>query len=155
MDLVQRSLVGQNITTGPLTYECMKRVLKGDTKAEFLWQANVEGTHTVANFTAVMNKITANIFPIYANRDQRQYMQMYLRKPPEMKVHILTMRLLQLNTYLTYFSSDHSGQLVAPLSEDKVKEISYIAMQNLWKKENNGTGIQLLKWFYPKHGRIL
>ena len=37
MDLVQKSLVGQNVTTGPPMYECMDRVLKGDTKADFLW----------------------------------------------------------------------------------------------------------------------
>ena len=35
MDLVQKSLVGQNITTDPFIYEFMERVLTGDSKAEF------------------------------------------------------------------------------------------------------------------------
>ena len=34
-ELVQKSLVGQNITIGPPIYKCMERVLKGDAKAEF------------------------------------------------------------------------------------------------------------------------
>ena len=130
MDLVQKSLVGQNVTIGPPMYECMERVLTGDAKAEFLQQANLAGARTVANFTTVMNTMTAHIFPTYANRDQR-----YLRKPPEMKVRTFTTRLLQLNNYLAYFPPDHSGQPVAPLSEDKVKEILYHAMPNLWKKK--------------------
>ena len=33
MDLVQKSLVEQNVTTGPTMYQCMERVLKGATKA--------------------------------------------------------------------------------------------------------------------------
>ena len=75
MDLVQKSLVGQNVTTGPPMYECMERVLTGDAKAEFLQQANLAGACTVANFTTVMNTMTAYIFPTYTNCDQRQYMQ--------------------------------------------------------------------------------
>ena len=58
VDLVQKSLVGQNVTTGPPMYKCMERVLKGDTKAEFLQQANLVGSHTVANFTMVIAAMT-------------------------------------------------------------------------------------------------
>ena len=85
MNVVQKSLVAQNITICPPMYKCMERFLTGDAKAEFCQQANLAGSHTVANFTTVMNKMTAHIFPTYANRDQRRYMQRYVRKPPEMK----------------------------------------------------------------------
>ena len=40
VDLVQKSLVGQNVITGPPMYKCIERVMKGDGKAEFLQQAN-------------------------------------------------------------------------------------------------------------------
>ena len=90
--------------------ECMESVLTVDAKAEFLHQANLAGTHTVANFTTLMNEMTFHISPTYANRDQNQYMQKYLRKKPNMKVHIFTSRLLKLNNYLAYFHPDHSGQ---------------------------------------------
>ena len=75
VDLVQKSLVGQNVTTGKPMYDCMERVLKGDAKAEFLQQASLVGTRTVANFTTVMATMTVHVFPTYAYRDQRRYMQ--------------------------------------------------------------------------------
>ena len=133
MDLVQKSLVGQNVTTGPPMYECMERVLKGDAKAEFLQQANSVGSCTVANFTTVMATMTVHIFPTYAYRDQRQYKQRYLRKHPEMKVRSFTTRLIELNMYLLYF--DLPGQLVTSLPDDDIKEILYHAMPNTWKKK--------------------
>ena len=116
-------------------YDCMERVLKGDAKAEFLQQANLVGSRTVANFTTVMATMTVHVFLTYAYRDQRRYMQRYLRNPPEMKARTFTTRLLQLNNYLTYFPPDRPGQPVAPPSEDKVKEIVYHAMPNSWKKK--------------------
>ena len=121
MDLVQNSLVRQNITTGPLMYKCMEWVCTGDTNTEFCQKTNLVGSHTVANFITVMNKMTAQIFPACTNRDQRPYMQRYLRKPPEMKVQTFTTRLLQLNAHLAYFPPDHAKQSVNPLPEDKVK----------------------------------
>ena len=35
VELVQKALVGQNVTTGLPMYKCMERILKGDAKAEF------------------------------------------------------------------------------------------------------------------------
>ena len=52
-----------------------------------------------------------------------------------MKVLTFTTRQLQLNTYILYFPNDYSDQQVPPLSEDKVKEIIYHTMPNLWKKK--------------------
>ena len=116
-------------------YECMERVLKGDAKAEFLQQANLVGSCTVANFTTVMATMTVHVFPTYAYRDQRRYMQRYLKKPLDMKVRSFTTRLIQLNTYLPYFPPDRPGQLVTSLPDDDIKEILYHAMPNTWKKK--------------------
>ena len=63
MDLVQKSFEGQIVTTGPPMYECIKRVLTDDAKAEFRQQASLVGSCTVVNFTTFMNKMTAPIFP--------------------------------------------------------------------------------------------
>ena len=51
VDLIQKSLGHQKITTGPPMYKCMERVLKGDAKAEFLQQAYQIGSCTKATFT--------------------------------------------------------------------------------------------------------
>ena len=40
VNLVKKSLVGQNVTTGPPMYKCMERMLIGGTKTEYLQQAN-------------------------------------------------------------------------------------------------------------------
>ena len=135
VDLVQKSLVGQNVTTGPPMYKCMEMVLKGDAKAEFLQKAYLVDSQRVANFITVMATMTVHIFPTYAYRDQRRYMQRYLRKPPDMKVRSFTTRLIQLNTYLPYFPPDRPGQLVSSLPDDDIKEILYHAMPNTWKKK--------------------
>ena len=76
-----------------------------------------------------MNTMTGHIFPTNANFDQRQYIQRYIRKQPEMKVN--TFIFLQLNNYLGYLPPDCSGQPVAPLFQDKVKEIIYQEMPTL------------------------
>ena len=109
VDLVQNSLVGQNVTTGLLMYKCMERMLKGDAKAEFLQQANLVGSCTVATFTMSMATMNVHVFPTYAYGDQRRFMQRYLRKPPDIKVRSSTTRLILLNTYLPHFLSGHSG----------------------------------------------
>ena len=71
VDLVQKSHVGQNITTGPPMYKCIERVLKGDTKAKFTQQANLVGSCTVANITTVMATMTVHIFLVLAYQDQK------------------------------------------------------------------------------------
>ena len=100
-DLVQKSLVEQNVTTGPPMYECMKRVLKGDVKAEFTQyddsvcscKVDLVCSCKVANFAMVMATMTVYIFPTYAYCDQQQYMQRYLMsqagvRPRLIKQHV-------------------------------------------------------------------
>ena len=130
VDLVQKALVQQNITTGPPMYECMEWVLKGDTKAEFIQQANLVRSHTVGNFTTVMATMSVYIFPVLAYQDQKEYMYRYLRKSKMMKVRTFTIRLIQLNNYFPYFPPDRIGQMVTALPDDEVKEILYHAMLN-------------------------
>ena len=70
MNLVQKSLIGQNITTGALMYKCVEKGLKNDVKAEFLQQADLVGSRTVANFTTIIAHMTVHIFPTYAYPDE-------------------------------------------------------------------------------------
>ena len=79
--------------------------------------------------------MTVHIFPTYAYCDQRQYMQTYLRKPPDMKIWTFTTRLIQLNMCLPHFLPDCPGQLVASLIDVDIKEILYHTIPNIWKKK--------------------
>ena len=94
-------------------------------------------------------------FPTYAYHDQRQYIQRYLRKPPDMKVQSFITRLIQLNIYLPHFPLDCPGQLVTSLPNDDIKEILYHAMPNMWKKNMIEQGYNYLDGFYPFYGRVL
>ena len=90
VDLVQKSLIGQNATTSPTMYECMEMVLKGVDKAELLQKANLVGSCSAANFTTVtMVIMTVHFFSTYSYCDQRLYMQRYLKKPPWYKYKII------------------------------------------------------------------
>ena len=112
-------------------YKCMEQVLKGDAKAKSLQQTDFGDSCIVANFTTVIAAMTVHVFPTYA----WQYMQNYIRKPPDMKVQSFTAKLIQLNTYLPYFPPDYLGQLVTSLPDDDIKEILYHAMPNTWNKK--------------------
>ena len=92
MDLFQESLVRQNVTSDPPMYKCMKSVLKGDAKAKLLQTANLVGGCTVANFTTVMTTMTVHVFLTYTSHDHRQYMQRYIRKPPDKNAWTFTKR---------------------------------------------------------------
>ena len=135
VDLVQNAIVGQNVTTGPPMYKCMDRVVKGDAKAKFIQQANLEGSSTVGNLTTVMATIIVHIFPALAYQDQKWYIYRYLRNPKTMKVCTFTTTLIKLNNYLPCFAPDYIGQMVTALPDDEVKEILYHAMPNLWRKK--------------------
>ena len=97
LDLVQKALVGQNVTTGPSMHDYMERVLKGDAKKEFTQHANLVGSRTVGNFVTVMATMIMHIFPVLAYQDEKRYMYRYLRKPKTMKVSTFTTRLIRLN----------------------------------------------------------
>ena len=103
VDLAQKILVAQNITSGLPIYGCMKRVLKGDAKAEFTQQADLVGSCTVGNFSTLMATMTVQIFPVLVYQDQKQYMNKFLRKYKTMKVGAFTTTTKQLNNKLPYF----------------------------------------------------
>ena len=92
VDLVQKALAGQNITTGRRMYKCMTRLVNDDAKVEFTQQANLIGSCTVGNFTTIMVTMTVHIFPVLAYQDQKRYMYRNLMKPKTMKVCTFTTR---------------------------------------------------------------
>ena len=140
MDLVQKALVGQNVTNDPPMYKYMEWVLKGDAKAEFTQQANLERSLTVGNYSTVMATMTVHIFPVLAYQDQKRYIYRYLRKPKTVKIHTFTTKLIQYNNYLPYFPPDRVGQMVTALPDDEVREILYHAMPYSWRKKMTEKG---------------
>ena len=143
-ELVNKCLVGQDITTGPQMYQLVQRVLQGDAKAQFDTQAAAHGSQTAANFKAIMATMTVHVFPRYALQDQKRYMRRYLKKPLGMKVRSFTTRLTQLNNYLSSFPPDSPGQLVEKLPNQEVKEILFYAMPETWQNRMTEQGYNYL-----------
>ena len=136
-------------------HKCMESSLKSDSKAVFFQQTNLADCHKVENLTTAMATMTLHIFPTFAYHDKKQYLKRSLRDPPDMKVRAFTTSLIQLNKYLLHFLPDHDGQLVTPLSVNKINEILYHTIPNLWEKQNDRTGLLLYRWIYPIYGRVL
>ena len=134
VELVNKCIIGQNITTGPQMYQLALRVLQGDAKAQFEAQTGHFGTQTAGNFKSVMAAMTVHVFPRYALRDQKRYLNRYLEKPLKMKVRKFVTRLTQLNHYLESFPPDSPGQQVQKLPDHEVKEILFYAMPKSWQK---------------------
>ena len=110
VEVVNKCLIGQNITTGPTMYSVVQRVLEGDAKAQFNLQTAAHGNQTVTNFRNVMATMTAPVFPRYALRDQKRYLCRFCRKPLQMKAHVFVTQLMQLNHYLSSFPPDTPGR---------------------------------------------
>ena len=71
-----------------------------------------------------MTMMTVHVFPRYDNCNQKRYLQRYLAKPVDMKVHSFTMQLLQLNNLLPNCPLDR---------DDELKDVLYITMSDSWK----------------------
>ena len=143
-ELVSKCIKGQNITQGPQMYQLVQRVLQGDAKAEFDKQARDAGNETAANFRAVMTAMTVHVFPRFAYRDQKRYLQRYLGKPADMKVRTFSTRLSQLNSYLPSFPPDSMGQNVIALSDDELKDVLYVAMPDSYQRKMTEQGYNYL-----------
>ena len=140
VELVNKCITGQNITTGPQMYQLVLRVLQGDAKAQFEAQTGHFGAQNPRNFKNVMAAMTVHVFPRYALRDQKRYLQRYLEKPIKMKVRKFVTRLTQLNHYLDSFPPDSPGQQVDKLPDHEVKEILFYAMPKTWQKRMTEQG---------------
>ena len=143
-ELVSKCIKGQNITQGPQMYQLVLRVLQGDAKAEFEKQARDAGNETAANFRIVMTAMTVHVFPRFAYRDQKRYLQRYLAKPSDMKVRTFSTRLSELNSYLPSFPPDSMGQNVIALSDDELKDVLYVAMPDSYQRKMTEQGYNYL-----------
>lgn len=140
VELVNKCIAGQNITAGPQMYQLVLRVLQGDAKAQFEAQTGHFGAQNPRNFKSVMAAMTVHVFPRYALRDQKRYLQRYLEKPLKMKVRKFVTRLTELNHYLDSFPPDSPGQQVEKLPDHEIKEILFYAMPKSWQKRMTEQG---------------
>jgi hypothetical protein len=78
---LSKVLVGQNITTGPLTYAMTRQILEGSLLAKFEDSTIQRGTETLEHFKEVLKGMGSYVFPRQALQMEKWYMQRYMRKP--------------------------------------------------------------------------
>ena len=60
---VEKVFVGQNLTTGPQQYACVRRLLEGNALTVFDLKAAELGTHTVEHLGEILYSLRDQIFP--------------------------------------------------------------------------------------------
>ena len=86
MCIRDRVYVGQNLTTGPQQYACIRRLLDGNSLAVFELNAAELGNPTVLNAEAIIKDLRDQLFPQRALQQQKRYMRRSLRKPRNMSI---------------------------------------------------------------------
>ena len=87
--------VGQNLTTGPQQYACIRRLLDGNALAIFKLSAAELDNPTVLNVEALIKDLRDQLFPQRALQQQKRYMRRSLRKPCNMSIRVYVNRVLE------------------------------------------------------------
>jgi hypothetical protein len=83
---LEKVLIGQTITTGPLTYAMTRCILEGAALAKFKEAAVTGGTETLKHFAQVVNDMGTYTFPQRVLQMEKCYMRSYMRKPHKLKM---------------------------------------------------------------------
>ena len=145
----KKVIVGQDLTTGVTQFAMARRLLMGETLAQFnkkakdlleeavkdaaegdvITEADVE---TVANLQLCFQAVTVTVLPHKALQTQKRYMRRVLRKPQGMKIRDYFGRYIELNEYLKEFPPFQVDQ---QLPNDEVLEHAEFAIPNSWQKQ--------------------
>ena len=145
----RKVLVGQDLTTGVTQFAMARRLLLGDTLAQFEKKikevknaavaAAEEGTaitnadvETIDNLKTCLQAVTVSVFPQKSLQTQKRYMRRILRKPQGMKIRDYFAQYVQLNEYLQEFPPFLPNQ---HLPDDEVLEHAEFAIPNSWQKQ--------------------
>jgi hypothetical protein len=129
---------GLNLETGPNQIGMIQHLLAGqarDTFNEFFSEKKRE--ESKENVNLALKKVAATVFADSAVSNQKQYMRHELRKPNKLTARETATRLVQLNTWLSYFPSDgeKSTAEVTKLDDMEIREIYYRLLPMVWRKK--------------------
>ena len=124
----KRICQGQNITTGPGTYNALSRHLNGAILSKYYTAQEARGNQTLEHFKLVAAKLMAHVLPSKAYVIQKRYMKKFIKKPRDMKIRALVSRVQELNNYLPSFPPPAPETAPVKLPEDELKEIVYNAL---------------------------
>ena len=131
---IRKVLVGMNVTTGPLQYAMVRRVLQGDALSAFEVAATRNGNETVENLKKCFESLKKHVLPVNAYQRQRHYMNRVLRKPRECSIRQFMTRLTELNDYLEQFPNPSATVTATKFSDHELTDIATNAIPNAWIK---------------------
>ena len=126
--------VGQNLTTGPQQYACIRRLLDGNALTVFELSAAELGNPTVLNAEALIKDLRDQLFPQRALQQQKRYMRRSLRKPRNMSIRVYVNRVLELNDQLVSYPGTGDNIDGTKLPEDEILDLLEFGIPNTWQK---------------------
>jgi hypothetical protein len=126
---------GLNLVTGPNQFGMVHHLLGGqarDTFNEFFSKPNTPQNE--ANLELGLKKVAATIFTDNAASNQKQYMRHELRKPNKLTARETSTRLVQLNTWLSYYPLKGENVLTK-LDETELREIYFRLLPTTWRRK--------------------
>lgn len=129
---VNRVLVGQHATTGPLKYNMTRRLLDGEALATFEEAALDTGAETNANFELCMNHVATHVFPQRALRKQKHFMRGKMRKDISMNVRTYVARINEINASLDQFPPFAANQ---QLPNDEIMDLLNGGIPKSWSTQ--------------------
>ena len=126
--------VGQNLTTGPQQYACIRRLLDGNALTVFELNAAELGNPTVLNAEALIKDLRDQLFPQRALQQQKRYMRRSLRKPRNMSIRVYVNRVLEMNDQLVSYPGTFDNTDGTKLPEDEILNLLEFGIPNTWQK---------------------
>ena len=127
LDLVDKAIVGTNITDAPDKYALLRRLLKGEALSAFNNTTDKYGTKTEDNFVNVQHDLIKHIFPRQALSKQKCWMRRFLRKPATMSTREFMSRMTEINHFLDSFPDFQDNQ---KLPKDEIMDIVEFGVPN-------------------------
>ena len=127
-----KSIIRQNITTGPGKYAMAQRLLAGDASAVFNVHAQETGAETNTHCNEVMQALCTHIFQQRSLCLQKRYMRHYMRKPKDMTTREYIACMNEINRYLTLFPPFNCNQ---QLAKNKVLDLLEFGIPSIWQQE--------------------
>ena len=141
---LEKAFTGQNLTTGPQQYACLRRLLEGNALTVFDLKAAELGAQTVSHLQDILRALRREVFPEDALQQQKRYMRRSLHKPRNMTIRVYVNRVLELNDQLENFPGLNSNDNGTKLPEDEVLDLLEFGLPETWQN------FMLLQKFDPQ-----
>ena len=130
---LEKAFTGQNLTTGPQQYACLRRLLEGNALTVFDLKVAELGTQTTAHLQDILRALRREVFPQYALQQQKRFMRRSLRKPRNMSIRAYVNRVLELNDQLESFPGVNENDNGTKLPEDEVLDLLEFGLPETWQ----------------------